>query len=55
MTSRSVEFFGQQFDRQIAGGDYALNPFETLILPYLRGRVLDLGCGLGNLSIAAAR
>lgn len=53
--SRSIEFFGRQFDRQIAGGDYKLNPFEGLALPYLRGRVLDLGCGLGNLSIAAAQ
>jgi len=52
--SRSIEFFGRQFDRQIARGDYRLNPFETLALPYLKGRVLDLGCGLGNLSIAAA-
>jgi tellurite methyltransferase len=25
------------------------------VLPHLRGRVLDLGCGLGNLSVAAAR
>lgn len=35
-------------------GDFALNPFETLALPQVRGRVLDLGCGLGNLSLAAA-
>jgi tellurite methyltransferase len=52
--SHSIEFFGEQFKRQIAKGDYGLNPFETLALPYLKGRVLDLGCGLGNLSIAAA-
>ena len=51
----SVEFFGEQFDRQIAAGDFALNPFEALAIPYLQGSVLDLGCGLGNLSIAAAR
>ena len=36
-------------------GDFALNPFEALALPHVRGRVLDLGCGLGNLSLAAAR
>ena len=54
-TSHSVEFFDSQFERQIAGGDYALNPFEALALPYLEGDLLDLGCGLGNLSIAAAR
>lgn len=54
-TSRSVEFFGRQFDGQIAARDFALNPFETRALPWLRGEVLDLGCGLGNLSVAAAR
>ena len=32
-----------------------LNPFETLALDYLRGTVLDLGSGLGNLSLEAAR
>ena len=52
---RSVRFFSAQFERQIANGEYALNPFETLALPYLKGCVLDLGCGLGNLSMAAAR
>jgi tellurite methyltransferase len=25
-----------------------------MVLPYLQGRVLDYGCGLGNLSVAAA-
>lgn len=54
-TSRSVEFFDRQFRKQIAAGEYALNPFEQAALPFLRGRVLDLGCGLGNLSLAAAR
>ena len=55
MGPRAVEFFDDQFRRQAASGDYALNPFEQWALPHLRGRVLDLGCGLGNLSIAAAR
>ena len=32
-----------------------MNPFEQVALPHLHGRVLDLGCGLGNLSIEAAR
>jgi SAM-dependent methyltransferase len=32
-----------------------LNSFEELALPYLKGEVLDLGCGMGNLSFAAAR
>jgi tellurite methyltransferase len=53
--NRSVDFFDVQFERQIRGGDFALNPFEKLALPYLCGRVLDLGCGLGNLAIEAAR
>ena len=52
---RSVEFFDTQFQKQVAASDYALNPFERAILPYLRGEVLDLGCGLGNLSLAAAQ
>ncbi len=55
MTSRSIDFFDTQFRRQVAAGDFALNPFEETVLPFVRGRVLDLGCGLGNLAIAAAR
>ncbi len=51
----SVEFFDTQFQKQIATSDFALNPFETATLPFVRGRVLDLGCGLGNFSIEAAR
>lgn len=56
MTSnRSLEFFDEQFRRQVRAEDFALNPFEEAALPHLAGRVLDLGCGLGNLSLAAAR
>lgn len=56
MTTRhSVDFFDAQFRSQAQAGRFALNPFETLALPFVRGRVLDLGCGLGNLSIEAAR
>jgi len=54
-SARSVDFFERQFRRQAEAGDYALNPFERAILPHLRGDVLDLGCGLGNLAVAAAR
>ena len=54
MTGKSVEFFDRQFQRQVREADYALNPFERVILPHLFGDVLDLGCGLGNLSVAAA-
>ncbi|MGZ5033724.1 MAG: SAM-dependent methyltransferase [Usitatibacter sp.] len=53
--SASVDFFDRQFRRQIDADDYALNPFEAAALPFLEGDVLDLGCGLGNLAIAAAR
>lgn len=50
-----VQFFDAQFERQVREGDFDLNPFEVAALPYLRGRVLDFGCGLGNLAITAAR
>lgn len=55
MSNHSVRFFDTQFQRQVAGGDFALNPFERLALPYLKGEVLDLGCGLGNLALEGAR
>jgi tellurite methyltransferase len=54
-TNASVRFFDEQFQRQVAAGDFQLNPFETAALPQLRGKVLDFGCGLGNLAVAAAR
>ena len=53
--NRSVQFFEEQFRRQVAAGDYALNPFEAAALPHLKGNVLDYGCGLGNLAVHAAR
>ena len=52
--NRSIQFFERQFRRQIAAGEYALNPFELTALEHLQGDVLDLGCGLGNLACAAA-
>jgi tellurite methyltransferase len=54
-THRTLEFFDQQFRRQIEAAEFALNPFEKRALPHLHGRVLDMGCGLGNLALAAAR
>jgi tellurite methyltransferase len=53
--NRSVEFFDSQFRAQTRNGELVLNPFEAAALPFLRGRVLDLGCGLGNLALEAAR
>ena len=55
IANRSVEFFHAQIRRQAAHGELALNPFEAVALPHLRGDVLDIGCGLGNLALAAAR
>lgn len=55
LANASVRFFDQQFQRQIAAQALLLNPFEQAALPLLQGRVLDYGCGLGNLTLAAAR
>ncbi|MEQ1516511.1 MAG: methyltransferase domain-containing protein [Usitatibacteraceae bacterium] len=52
--NHSIEFFDKQFQVQARAGEAALNPFELAALPYLRGRVLDYGCGMGNLAVAAA-
>ena len=50
-----MEFFETQFRRQVREQDYTLNPFEIRALDYLTGTILDFGCGLGNLSLEAAR
>lgn len=51
----SIEFFDRQFKAQSAAMTFKLNPFEELVLPYLHGKVLDYGCGMGNLSFVAAK
>ena len=50
----SIAFFDRQFQQQVQSSDCALNPFELAALPHLSGRVLDYGCGMGNLAFAAA-
>ena len=55
MQNKSVKFFDTQFQKQDSASDFVLNPFEQLALNYLKGNVLDLGCGLGNLSLEAGR
>jgi len=52
--NKAIDFFSDQFDRQIDAAEYRLNVFEERALAYLEGDVLDLGCGLGNLAVAAA-
>ena len=54
-SNRSIAFFDAQFQKQVAQGDFALNPFELAALPFVRGSLLDIGCGIGNLAIEAAR
>ena len=51
----SVQFFDEQFQRQIVSQSLDLNPFELTALTHIRGKVLDYGCGMGNLAVAAAR
>jgi tellurite methyltransferase len=53
--NHSISFFDNQFQKQVSEQGFALNPFEEAALPHLTGNVLDLGCGLGNLAIEAAR
>ena len=53
--NHSITFFDQQFSQGVTPQALALNPFETLTLPHLRGEVLDFGSGMGNLAFAAAQ
>lgn len=53
--NHAITFFDNQFQKQVSEQHFVLNPFEAAALPHLTGSVLDLGCGLGNLAIEAAR
>lgn len=53
--NKSIDFFDRQFRERPSEAALQLNPFEVVVLPYLRGSVLDFGCGMGNLAFAAAR
>lgn len=52
--NRTIQFFEAEFQRRV-GADEPLSSFQEAALPHLSGRVLDLACGLGTLSLAAAR
>ncbi len=53
-TNRTIQFFETEFQRRV-GADEPLSSFQEAALPHLSGRLLDLACGLGKLSLAAAR
>jgi tellurite methyltransferase len=53
--NHSVQFFDTQFQQQVRNRDFQLNPFELAALPHLYGRVLEYGCGMGNLAFEAAK
>jgi tellurite methyltransferase len=55
VANRTVEFFEAEFRRRVVAGGDVPSSFEEAALPWVSGRVLDLGCGLGNVSLAAAR
>lgn len=53
--NRTLEFFEAEFQKRVGAHDDAPSSFEEAALPYVTGRVLELACGLGHLSLAAAR
>lgn len=53
--NRTMQFFEAQFARQAERGEFVPHLFEDAVLAHVQGDLLDLGCGLGNLSMEAAR
>jgi tellurite methyltransferase len=53
--NQSIAFFEKQFRTYEKEAALRLNSFEQLALPYLKGEVLDFGCGMGNLAFEAAK
>jgi tellurite methyltransferase len=53
-SKHAVRFFEDEFRRRLDAGQDGLHSRELLAAPFLRGAVLDMGCGLGNLSLLAA-
>ena len=53
--NRTVEFFEAEFRRRAGAQGVPPSSFEEAALPWVTGRVLDLACGLGSLSLTAAR
>jgi tellurite methyltransferase len=53
--NRTIEFFEAEFQKPAGGHGGPPSSFEELALAFAKGRVLDLACGLGHLSLAAAR
>lgn len=54
-TKHHIDLFDSQFQRQIQDLELSLNPFEKIALDHAVGSVLELGCGLGNLSLQLAQ
>jgi len=55
MGKKIVDYFEQRHGGRIPTAEVALSGFQHAALQFVSGRVLDLACGLGGLSITAAR
>jgi tellurite methyltransferase len=55
MGKKIVEYFEQRHRGQVTSAQAPLNAFQMKALRFASGRVLDLACGVGAFSLAAAR